>query len=238
MEWHVMFGTGLLHQKLGRESSRSPSLDICGQVQRPEPKVQSVRGSGQEAIRRTFRSEGSRNFSHCWDFRQKDGGQKNRKTGTLGRLQSTGSEHAVFLQDYCGRKGIIGATQQMKLPVQILGRWFLSLPAVMFCCVAASGMYANFAWRDGIAGLAAMIARVLLSSSIALWILADARKRGRPMPYDAGSFLYFAWPVLAPVYLFKTRGWGAFAVLGWFGLLYFTAVIFSQIPAFFAEREW
>jgi len=123
----------------------------------------------------------------------------------------------------------------MKVPVEILGRWLLSLPAVMFCCIAAGGMYANFAWHDG---LAAMIAQVLLSTSIALWILADAQRRGRPMPYDADSFLYFAWPVLAPVYLFKTRGWGAFAVLGWFGLLYFTAMILAQIPAIFAEQEW
>src|ERR1043165_2071545 len=122
----------------------------------------------------------------------------------------------------------------MKLPIQILGRWFLSLPAVMFCCMAASYMYENLASRNGLPAIAELVVQVLLSSSISLWILADARQRGRPMPYDAGTFLYFAWPVLAPVYLFKTRGWRAFVVLGWFVLLLVAALIFSQLPAMFA----
>jgi hypothetical protein len=123
----------------------------------------------------------------------------------------------------------------MKLPVQIAGRWFFSLPAVMFCCIAASGMYENLTWRNGIPALGELAWQILLSTSIALWILADARQRGRPMPYDADSFLYFGWPVLAPVYFFKTRGWRAFAILGWFVLLHVAARMFAQVPAMFVK---
>jgi hypothetical protein len=101
--------------------------------------------------------------------------------------------------------------------------------------MAASGMYQNLASRNGLPAIGELVSRVLLSSSISLWILADARQRGRPMPYDAGTFFYFAWPVLAPVYLFKTRGWRAFAVLSWFALLFGAAQILSQLPSMFVK---
>jgi hypothetical protein len=60
------------------------------------------------------------------------------------------------------------------------------------------------------AGLAAAVALPLV---ISLWVLADARKRDRCLCYDYGSFVYFAWFVIVPVYLFQTRGPKAFLTL-------------------------
>jgi hypothetical protein len=38
------------------------------------------------------------------------------------------------------------------------------------------------------------------------WLRSDSRKRGIPLVYDMGFFLYVAWPFIMPYYLFKSRG--------------------------------
>jgi len=78
---------------------------------------------------------------------------------------------------------------------------------------------------DGISGRAQMAANVALSLVIASWVLADARKRGRRLCYDYDSFVYFAWPVVGPVYLFQTRGWRALLTLLCFAAIWLVAVI-------------
>ena len=45
------------------------------------------------------------------------------------------------------------------------------------------------------------------------WVLRDAHKRGRQLLYDYGMFVFFFWPIVAPVYLFQTRGARAFITL-------------------------
>ncbi len=104
----------------------------------------------------------------------------------------------------------------------------------MFYCMAALVMHATLNLPNGVAAFAAVLAQFFLPSSIALWVLADAHQRGRSLPYDAGSFFFFAWPVLTPIYLFSTRGWRALAALGWFLLLYLAAALFGSIPYFLA----
>ena len=41
------------------------------------------------------------------------------------------------------------------------------------------------------------VANIALPFILAWWVMADARKRGRPVCYDYDSFVYFAWPVMA-----------------------------------------
>src|SRR5438067_2374643 len=60
------------------------------------------------------------------------------------------------------------------------------------------------------AGLASSVALPLI---VASWVMADARKRGRQLCYDYDAFVFFAWPVVVPVYLFQTRGARAFLTL-------------------------
>ena len=43
---------------------------------------------------------------------------------------------------------------------------------------------------------AGLVAAVTLPLIISLWVLADARRRGRSLCYDYGSFVYFAWFVI------------------------------------------
>jgi hypothetical protein len=117
-------------------------------------------------------------------------------------------------------------------------RWLFSLPASMFYCLAASALFEGLASPSGMARFAALLAEFFLPSSIALWVLADARRRHRAVHYDFGTFVCFAWPVLVPIYLFSTRGWRAFTTLGWFLLLYVAAAVASMIPSLFSAHPW
>ncbi|HUR46829.1 MAG TPA: hypothetical protein VMZ27_13205 [Candidatus Saccharimonadales bacterium] len=111
-----------------------------------------------------------------------------------------------------------------------IARWFVSLPAIMFYSIVVIGLHDNLGSPEGLPGLAVLLAAILLRTSIALWLLTDARRHGRSLPYDSDSFFYFIWPVLGPVYLFQTRGAAAFLILGKFGLLVVSAWILSTLP--------
>ena len=100
----------------------------------------------------------------------------------------------------------------------------------MFYCIAAMTLHETLDLPAIIHSWLALLAQLLLPASIALWTLADARRRGQSLHFDSGSFIYFAWPVLVPLYLFSTRGWRAFAALGRFLVLYIAAAFFGSIP--------
>ena len=40
---------------------------------------------------------------------------------------------------------------------------------------------------------------------LSAWILSDARHREKSLCYDYATFIFFAWPILVPIYLFQTR---------------------------------
>src|SRR5919112_4206686 len=42
--------------------------------------------------------------------------------------------------------------------------------------------------------------------AVGWWLMRDSRKRGVKWVFDMGLFLYLAWPIIMPYYLFKTRG--------------------------------
>jgi hypothetical protein len=64
---------------------------------------------------------------------------------------------------------------------------------------------------------------------LAWWVLADRRLGVINMPYDFDSFVFFAWPLALPWYLWKTRrGRGILytaAVYGIYILPNFTAAV-------------
>jgi len=70
-----------------------------------------------------------------------------------------------------------------------------------------------------------VLLRVAYALAISIWVSADARKRRQSLPYDFDAFLLFAWPVVGPFYLWKTRRWRAGLTLLWFVLLLLTASI-------------
>ena len=77
---------------------------------------------------------------------------------------------------------------------------------------------------------------VALPFIVASWVMADARKRGRQLCYDYDSFVYFMWPVIAPVYLFQTRGVRAFLTLLCFAGIWLIAALAAGMV--FLVREF
>lgn len=94
-----------------------------------------------------------------------------------------------------------------------------------FCAVAIGVASAISPEAAGMPKRAELISSVALSLVITLWVMADARKRGRQLCYDFGSFVFFAWPVVVPVYLFQTRGARALITLLCFAGIWLVAEV-------------
>ena len=88
----------------------------------------------------------------------------------------------------------------------------------------ASGMGADGTGMPKRAELVSSVAWPFLAAS---WVMADARRLRRQLCYDYDSFLYFAWPILVPVYLFQTRGVRALLTLLCFAAIWLIAAIAS-----------
>jgi len=77
-----------------------------------------------------------------------------------------------------------------------------------------------------------LISRWAMALVVTTWVVRDAHKRSRQLCYDYGMFLFFWWPVVAPVYLFQTRGVRAFLTLLWFaGIWLFVALTIGVVTA-------
>ena len=108
----------------------------------------------------------------------------------------------------------------------------LSPPAAMFCSLTAAGLHEALGSPSGASTLAAILASFVFLSSLGLWVLSDARQRHHSLPYDFGSFVFFGWLLVVPVYLFSTRGWRACVPLGFFVLLCLVSALICNLPSF------
>jgi len=100
----------------------------------------------------------------------------------------------------------------------------------MFYTLVASGLHQSLGSPRGASAVAAVLASYIFVTSVALWVLADANRRQRALPYDYGSFVFFGWLLVVPLYLWSTRRWRAVIPLLFFALLYALAAIFSRVP--------
>jgi hypothetical protein len=103
----------------------------------------------------------------------------------------------------------------------------------IFCATAAYELDKFIGAPNGLPAILTLVAIYLLPASIALWTVADAQERGRSMSYDFGSFIFFLWPLLAPIYIFQTRGVRAFGTIGLFAL----ALLVLRSPCSWATQR-
>ena len=61
----------------------------------------------------------------------------------------------------------------------------------IFCATAAYQLYGFLGQPDGMPAVSALAAYYLLPAAIALWVVADAQRRGWNNLYDFGSFVFF-----------------------------------------------
>ena len=107
----------------------------------------------------------------------------------------------------------------------------------IFCATAAYQLHRFLGQPNGMPAMSALAAEYLLSAIIASWLVRDAHERGRKATYDFGSFVFFLWPVIAPVYLFQTRGLRAFSTIGLFCLIFFAAIAFAMFVGYRASVQ-
>jgi hypothetical protein len=106
-----------------------------------------------------------------------------------------------------------------------------SVLLVLFCVVF--GMITGSSTADQLDDRVQLVPRWALALAVALWVLSDARKRRLPLCYDYDAFLFFAWPLVLPIYLVQTRGWRAiFAMLG-FASLYLLWILSDYLTQSF-----
>ena len=65
--------------------------------------------------------------------------------------------------------------------------------------------------------------------AIAAWIIADARRLGVALPFDIGWFAFFAWPLVLPYHVFKTRGLKGFVTLGALLAMFLATYLFGLV---------
>jgi hypothetical protein len=63
---------------------------------------------------------------------------------------------------------------------------------------------------------------------LGLWLQKDSRKNGAPWVFDMGFFLYQAWLIIMPYYLYKTRGGKAYPPIFAFIGIYIGADLIGQ----------
>jgi hypothetical protein len=107
----------------------------------------------------------------------------------------------------------------------------------IFFAVAAYELHRFLGSPGGLPAIAALAASYLLPASIALWVSADARERRYRTPYDFDSLIFFLWPVLAPIYLFHTRGWRGIGILGLFVVVFFGSILFAMLMGYPASVQ-
>ena len=93
------------------------------------------------------------------------------------------------------------------------------------CCVIAAVYTLLEIEPSFVVGIAVPLAPLV---AILFWFLEDARHSSLAGVQDWGLFLWIAWPVLLPWYLFKVKGRG-----GWRVLLLSIALVFAPIATMY-----
>lgn len=112
----------------------------------------------------------------------------------------------------------------------------LSHPAAIVYCTAAITLHEIHGEPGGAPAITALLASYLLGSTIALWIVRDAHRTGRSPAYDFDSLVFIEPFVVAPIYLFYTRGARAFIPIGFFLLLTLAAILAVAMPTIIASN--
>jgi hypothetical protein len=115
---------------------------------------------------------------------------------------------------------------------QAMPEWLKGMVAptlMLWLCAIALGLAYSVAPDGALSWRADVASRLAFPLVIASWVSADARKRGRALCYDYDSFVFFASPLIVPVYLFKTRGRRA-----WLTLLCFSGIWLVALAPVFA----
>jgi hypothetical protein len=82
----------------------------------------------------------------------------------------------------------------------------------------------------GMPGEPAMLESVSRQLFIALWVYLDRKGRHLNLPFEFEAFVFFAWPIVLPYYLVKSRGArGLLLAALFFALLILPSVVVETV---------
>ena len=61
-------------------------------------------------------------------------------------------------------------------------------------------------WRVRSFGSDGLLWRTEFDLVLVWWVYVDRRRRGFSVPFEFEAFVFFAWPIVVPYYLVRTRG--------------------------------
>lgn len=93
------------------------------------------------------------------------------------------------------------------------------------------GLY-NGMWVE-MSPLVNVCAGLALSLGIVFWLKRDMRIRHYHPAFDSRTFLFFAWPLVGPYYLFRARGWKAIGPIVGFVALYAGGGVLGHVVGVF-----
>lgn len=67
---------------------------------------------------------------------------------------------------------------------------------------------------------------------LAWWVHIDRRKHRISLPFEFEAFVFFAWPLVMPYYLFGTRGWWAIPILMAWAMVFFIPDLVDVLVTF------
>jgi len=106
-----------------------------------------------------------------------------------------------------------------------------ALVVLVFIAISqlAAGIYIGVGLEPS--GRFTLLQHLVLFWLVGDWLLKDNRRHHIAWVFDMGFFLYLAWPLIIPFYLFKTRGFKAlWSMLGVIGL-YFGAALIGMLAS-------
>jgi hypothetical protein len=103
----------------------------------------------------------------------------------------------------------------------------------IFCSLLSSALYGLAGAPGGFPAVLELVAAYLFPASIALWVRSDAAKRHQDVPYDFDSLVFLFWPIAAPVYLLRTRGWSGCGPIILFVVLSLVAVLLESVLVYY-----
>jgi len=68
---------------------------------------------------------------------------------------------------------------------------------------------------------------------LSIWVRIDRRQRNLSLPFEFEAFVFFGWPVVAPYYLYRTRGKRGLIVTAAVYTLYVAPVVISVTASVF-----
>ena len=83
--------------------------------------------------------------------------------------------------------------------------WQCLVLLVALTAVYAIGQWYCWAGGFGPSGTTGLLWRTEFDLVLVWWVYADRRRRGFGGPFEFEAFVFFAWPIVVPYYLVRTR---------------------------------